>query len=80
MEIVTGQANIDLIEKLFERDEKGFPLQENGEIDWNQTAIEKEEVLARYEILEARESGFKKFRKCNNAQRPKPRKNKKKRK
>ena len=78
MEIVTGQANIDLIEKLFERDEKGFPLQENGEIDWNQTAIEKEEVLARYEILEARESGFKKFRKCNNAKRPKPRKKKRK--
>lgn len=67
MEIVTGQANIDLIEEVFKE-----------ELDWDLIADEKQKVLDAYDRLAAREEGFKKHRKCNNAQRPKPRKKKRK--
>ncbi len=33
----------------FKRDEKGYPLKEDGTIDWEQTSKEKSEVLSRYE-------------------------------
>jgi len=43
-------AELDQLKELFDkddrsRDENGFPLLENGEIDWEQTSIEKEAFM-----------------------------------
>lgn len=58
------------------RDENGFPLDEDGNIDWDLTSKEKQCAMDRWDKVAQYDAGFKKERKCNNAKRPKPRKKK----
>lgn len=44
------------------RDEKGYPLQPNGEIDWEQTSIEKQRLWEKHNKHEGAVKGFKKDR------------------